>query len=367
MSAPCPVLLMARGLDLGGTERQMTETAKCLDRSRFTPHVACFRDEGFRASELRAGGVPVVPLGVRSFRSVSAIRGARVLASYIRQHGIRLVHTFDVPANVFGVPAARAAGTAAVLSSQRAHRSLTPGLMRHLLRLTDRMVDAVVVNCRAVERDLIAADGVPPGLIRLCRNGIDTSVFRPAAARASASGGLVIGCVAALRAEKDLGTLLDAFQRLRGTCPALRLVIAGAGPALPSLVEHRAALGLPESSCVFHPATADVAGCLHGIDIFVLPSVSEALSNSLMEAMACGCCVVASRVGGNPELVADAQTGLLFQPGDADDLAAKLRVLIENEELRRRLADNAAALIRAEFSIESAARRMGEIYDEVLS
>ena len=90
--------------------------------------------------------------------------------------------------------------------------------------------------------------------------------------------------------------------------------------------------------CVFEPATSRVPGWLHAIDIFVLPSLSEALSNSLMEAMACGCCVAASRVGGNPELVAQGETGMLFEPRDAAGLAEVLRLLISDSALRAKLA-----------------------------
>jgi len=102
------------------------------------------------------------------------------------------------------------------------------------------------------------------------------------------------------------------------------------------------------------------------IDIFVLPSLSEALSNALMEAMACGCAVVASNVGGNPELVRDGETGLLFNPGDASTLAAALQILIENESLRGRLAARGTELVRENFSIHSSAQRMSEIYTDLI-
>src|SRR5580698_6584834 len=128
MPAPIPILLMARELNLGGSERQMTEIARALDRSRFDPRVGCFRPAGLRADDLRAAGVPIV-----HFRMPS-------IARYIRQQHIRLVHTFDTPANLSGVPAARLAGSAIVLSSQRVDRALWPVWQRHALRITDRLV-----------------------------------------------------------------------------------------------------------------------------------------------------------------------------------------------------------------------------------
>jgi glycosyltransferase involved in cell wall biosynthesis len=121
------------------------------------------------------------------------------------------------------------------------------------------------------------------------------------------------------------------------------------------------------SQCVFQPEVPDVAPWLREIDIFVLPSRSEALSNSLMEAMACGCCPIASQVGGNPELVEDGHTGLLFRPGDAEDLAEKLRSLIADERARRALSAQAAGFIRARFDRQGEVRRMADVYRSYLS
>jgi glycosyltransferase involved in cell wall biosynthesis len=360
-----PLLLMVRELDLGGSERQLAEIAKALDRRLFDPRVGCFRPGGVRGEELRAAGVPIVQFPVPSLASV---RGALRISSYIRAQGIRLVHTFDTPANIYGVPSARMAGTAVVVSSQRAHRGLMPASYHHALRVTDRMVDAVVVNCDFVRRHLVEEEKVRAGLIRLCYNGVDTGVFhaarhaRPAALR---DAELVAGVVCVLRPEKNLETLLEAFALVRGAQPGMKLVIVGSGPCLPDLEARARALGI-RADCVFEPATPRVAEWLQAIDIFVLPSLSEALSNSLMEAMACGCAVAASRVGGNPELVTDGETGLLFEPRDAGGLAQALRALIGDAGLRDELGVRAARAMRERFSLEVAARRMGEIYGELL-
>jgi glycosyltransferase involved in cell wall biosynthesis len=171
--------------------------------------------------------------------------------------------------------------------------------------------------------------------------------------------------VCVLRPEKGLETLLDAFAAVRDIEPGMKLAVVGSGPCLADLQERAAALGISRH-CVFEPATPRVADWLRGIDIFVLPSVSEALSNSLMEAMACGCSVAASRVGGNPELVAHGETGMVFEPRDAAGLAQTLRLLIGEPALRRDLACNAARAIAGRFSLAAAARRMGEIYDALL-
>jgi glycosyltransferase involved in cell wall biosynthesis len=117
--------------------------------------------------------------------------------------------------------------------------------------------------------------------------------------------------------------------------------------------------------CVFEPGTSDVAAWLRASDIFVLHSLSEALSNSLMEAMACGCAMVASRVGGNPELVAHERTGLLFPAGQPQALATALALLMRNDALRCNLAAGAGTFIRS-FTLEASVRRMEAIYTAML-
>jgi glycosyltransferase involved in cell wall biosynthesis len=176
---------------------------------------------------------------------------------------------------------------------------------------------------------------------------------------------LVIGVVCVLRPEKGLPTLVEAFAAVRNLAPHLRLAIVGSGPVLPQLQSLARDLGVLDA-CVFEPTTSRVEDWLRNIDIFVLPSLSEALSNSLMEAMACGCCPIASRVGGNPELIEDGVRGLLFPPGDAAGLAAALREVILNPDLRRRMADAAHDFVHANFSRETAARRMEQIYSGLL-
>jgi glycosyltransferase involved in cell wall biosynthesis len=358
-----PVLLMVREPDLGGSERQLTEIARTLDRRHFAVHVGCFRGEGLRAGELRAAGVPITVFPVRSLLHPSTFAVARELGRYLRRNEIRLVHAFDTPSNLFAVPVARAFGTPVVLASQRAYRDLTPGIHRNLLRLTDQIADGIVVNCEAMRRHLIEDERVPRSRIQICPNGVDTKIFfaRERGPRAHQ----VIGLVSALRPEKGIGTLLRAVALVRGRLDGVRLSIVGDGPERGQLETLAAELGLGEA-CRFDPAKDCVAERLEDVDIFVLPSLSEALSNSLMEAMACGCAVVASRTGGNIELVAPDQTGLLFEPGNAADLAVQISRLIEEPALRTTLAANAAKRIREEYSLERATDRMAAIYETYL-
>ncbi|HWF46730.1 MAG TPA: glycosyltransferase [Bryobacteraceae bacterium] len=363
-----PVLLMVRSLGAGGTERQLMEIARSLDRTRFQVHVGCFH-RGMRADELESAGIPILQLPVRSFLKPGALLGAWQMIRYIRKHKIQLVHTFDYPLNCFGVPVALIARTPAILSSQRAHRDLTPALYWTILRITDRLVKGIVVNSDSVQREMMARERVPASRLHLCHNGIDTIRFHPAGRKrmpAMAGARLVVGAVCVLRPEKGLSTLLNGFAKFEKKHSGARLAIVGSGPELEPLQLLARELAI-DDKVWFEPATADVPDWLRSIDIFVLPSLSEALSNALMEAMACGCACIASRTGGNPELIEEDKTGLLFQPGSACELAEKLASLASDQGLRERFAQAAAARIQSQFSLTASVARMQEIYEKVLA
>jgi glycosyltransferase involved in cell wall biosynthesis len=365
---PAPILLMSRQLSYGGTEKQIAEVAKGLDRDRFQAHVGCFVPGGMRADELSAAGIPIVPFDVRSFKSPSALSAARHMGRYIHENNIKIVHTFDVPTDIFGVFTAAAYKTPFIISSQRAQRRLSDRRTRALLRLTDKLSDRVVVNCDAVRRELIAQSKLPDERIRLVYNGIDIEMFNPGLRPRRPelkNAGIVIGVVCALRPEKGLDLLLQAFAKIAPEFPQATLAIVGSGPIENELKALAKNIGIM-NRCLFEPATIYVAEWLRCIDIFVLPSLAEALSNSIMEAMACGCSVIASDVGGNPELVLDGRTGLLFESGNVDQLTQRLRLLIPNEELRKRLSMTSARFMREEFSNPVSLKKMQAVYDELL-
>jgi L-malate glycosyltransferase len=365
---PVPILLTVRELHYGGIQRDVAKLAVQLDRSKFEPHVATYETEGVRAEELRRAGVPILHLPVTSLKSPTAVSAALRMRRYVREHEIRLVHAFDSSA-VFTVPVARALRIPAVLSSTLGSRELLDQRSRRQMRFTDRIVDAVVVNCEAMRKHMTDDEHVSRERIELCYNGVDTSQFFPQMARnvaRFADGAFVIGAVCVLRPEKALDLLLEAFARVRHLKQKMKLLIVGSGPELEKLQANSRRLGI-QDDCVFVPATLVVPQFLNAFDIFVLCSHSEAFSNGLLEAMACGCSVVGSRVGGTPELIGNEERGLLFQPSNAGDLAAKLAALIDNQQLRLELGRRAAEFAKSKLSMETAARRMAEIYENMLT
>jgi len=358
-------MLFARELGVGGSERQLTEIAKTLDKKRFSVHAGYFR-EGMRGRELAGAGIALCPLDVTSFRKPTAIREARKLVRYLQQHRIQIVHTFDYPLTCFVVPVARAFGVPIVLSSQRGSRELIPNFYRGLIRITDLLADGVITNCRALEAQLVQEENLPRRRIHLCYNGIDVARFQQLPLREQASREPVtIGCISVFRPEKNLGLLLKAVSALSVSFPQIRILLVGGGSEEQRLRKLAGDLWITNRLTLL-PAQANVLTALKEIDIFVLPSTTEALSNSLMEAMACGRAVIASNVGGTPELIEHGKNGLLFDDGNLADLKRQMAKLLSDAGLRHQLGHAARQTIVERFSIEQSARRMGDIYQEML-
>ena len=363
MKAPIPVLLMTYDLRVGGTERQLTEVALHLDRRSFTPHVACIHLQGARYAELQRSGIPLVEFPFPSFGSPHGLAAAFRLATYLRRHRIRVVHTFDVPANIFAVPVAACCRVPVVLSSQRAFRELTPGLFHHLLRVTDMIVDGTVVNSENLRRHLIADDRISPSRLTLCYNSVDVTHFDPGPPAGNILPGAapVIGSTSMMRPEKGVGTLIEAFAGLSREFTSAGLLLVGGGPLQHDLEALAVRLGIRER-CHFAGPVGDVLPWLRRMDIFVLPSLSEAFSNSLLEAMAVGCACVASEAGGNPEIVESGNTGYLFPPGDGAALQGRLRILAAGAAHRAAISAAGRAYVRAEFSREKSISVIEKLY-----
>jgi len=364
---PISVLLVVRELSSGGIERDVTKLALGFPRDQFIPYVATYKPAGPRFEELTQAGVPILHLDLASIASMKALKAALGLRRLIREKNIQIVHAFDASA-IFAVPIARLLRVPVVLSSMLGSRNLLDKKTQKQYGFTDKLVDAVVVNCEAMRLHLVDDWAVSSDRIELCYNGVDTREFYPDATGKLpeyADASIVIGAVCVLRAEKNLTLLQEAFAKVRHLSPNPKLLIVGSGPELDKLKANAERLRIAEFS-VFVPASKQVAAFMRSIDIFVSCSYSEAFSNSILEAMACGSCVVGSRVGGTPELIADADRGLLFISNDGNDLADKLARLIQEPDVRQQFGERAARFAATKLSIAENLRRTSEIYMKFL-
>ena len=365
------VLLLARELNQGGVERDLARLALGFQQGPFEPHVACFRAGGMRYDDLRAANIPLLDMRLRGLRSPSAAGAFWRLARYIRRQKIQLVHAMDVPAAAFAVPLCRVAGAPAILACQLSYRGMCGPMQQRLLGFADKLADRVVGNCQAVLDDLIENYGTPAGKTALIYNGVELDRFHPPESgrergilpEAFRSAEIVIGTVCALRPEKRLDVLIRAFARLQPERSGARLVCVGSGAMGEEWKRLAASLGVAPH-VHFEPATPDAELWMRACDIYSLPSELESFPNGLLEAMACGCAVTASDVGGVPEMVGDA--GLLFPVGDQDALAAALRELADDTGRREELGAAAAERAAEKFSLANNLRATAALYAETL-
>lgn len=284
-----------------------------------------------------------------------------------------VVHTRNLGAMEFQLPAWAARVPLRVHSEHGWDVNDLGGVSRvnqRLRRLYGAGTHRFVALSRALETYLTGPVGFPAErVLRIC-NGVDTGRFGPDVAPSSdwpfvRGEHLVIGSVGRMQAVKDPLNLVDAFLRLKALCPGtwpqLRLAMLGGGPLLEAARTRLAEAGASHQAWL--PGDrSDVAELLPRFDIFALPSQAEGISNTLLEAMACGCAPVATDVGGNPELVEPLANGLLVPAQDNGALAQALARLVDDPGLRQRLGEASLARVRAQFSLEAMVAAYGALY-----
>lgn len=284
-----------------------------------------------------------------------------------------VVHTRNLGAMEFQLPAWAARVPLRVHSEHGWDVNDLGGVSRRnqrLRRVYGAGVHRFVGLSRAIEAYLTGPVGFAASRVQRICNGVDTERFRPSAAPVPAwpyrrGEHLVIGAVGRMQAVKDPLNLVDAFLRLRALCPQawprLRLAMLGGGPLHAAVQERLAQAGALDQAWL--PGDrSDVATLLPQVDIFALPSQAEGISNTLLEAMACGCAPVATAVGGNPELVDDGVNGLLVPAADPGALARALARLVDDAPLRERLAAASLQRARGEFSLGGMVSAYGALY-----
>lgn len=338
-------------LDVGGMEKLLVEFARHADRDRFDLHFVSLGGAGIVREEIEALGWGVTALGARpALDPWLVVRLARTF----RRLGADVVHTHNTRPLLYGGPAARIAGVRRVVYTRHGQRFGATRRETAAFRLAVRTTDRVV--CVSHDSAALArAEGVSPRRLRVVWNGIDLGRFRPAAP----AGGPVLA-VGRLSPEKDFATLIRAGALAARQDPTFRLEVAGDGACGPDLRALAAELGTGDAVRLLGQVR-DVPALMARGSAFVLSSLTEGVSLTILEAMATGLPVVATRVGGNPEVVADGATGLLVPPADPPALAAALLALWRDPARRR--AMGAAGRARAEECFD--VRLMVEKYETI--
>jgi sugar transferase (PEP-CTERM/EpsH1 system associated) len=358
LPGPIRVTHVVLGLATGGLETVVLNLVRHSTRDRFAHRVVCLREPGDLAPLVEAVGAPVEALRARG-RVRTSVKLVRSLLR-TRPH---VLHTHNPLPHQLGA-IARVALRLPVLVHTKHGRNFPhdPWAVR-VGRWSSRASDVVVPVSQDAADVARGVERVPASKILVIPNGVDTARFRPPAAPRTAACAVT---VARLDPVKDIPGLLEAVAIVRRRRPDFRLAVVGEGPDRPRIEEARRRLGLVEAVSLLG-SRSDVPERLAEASVFLLGSVSEGISMTLLEAMAAGLPIVATDVGGNGEVVAHGETGVLVPPRDPSALADAVTGLLADPA--RLAAMGTAGRRRAEerFSVEAMVRRYERLYSELLS
>jgi L-malate glycosyltransferase len=368
------VFFLVDSLNVGGTETQAVELATRLDPERYDVTLGCLRARGPLLEKLAGTAVSVrefYPTG--GFDSIRGIYQMFRLAIFLLRNGFKIVHTHDLYANLLGIPAAVMARVPVIISSQRdlAHLDLYKTRRRVWLRRLQNLSTAVLTNAKAVREVVLAESHFVPEKVRVVYNGVDMEKFshgsrdRGWLSRGGAQEKWIV-LVGNMHSDvKGHPWLIGAAGAIVGEFPDTRFVLVGDGVQRKDFERQVAELGL-DQHFLFLGRRDDVPRVLACCDIAVLPSKAEGLPNAVLEYLAAGLPTVASRVGGNVEIIQDGKNGLLVPAEDSSALAGALLRLLRDPGFAASLGKNGREYVASEFSFQRMIENTDQLYTELL-
>jgi glycosyltransferase involved in cell wall biosynthesis len=358
------IVQLVESLELGGLERMALDLARSLKAEGHEVSIWCLFQRGILAAEAEASGI-----SVEAFDKPPGFSGRTLLklALRLRRERPDVLQTHNLGTHVYGAPAAALAGVRATVSTRHGFIS-SEGLpyRENRFQVTLPFTDAVVAVSGHTLEGLHAAGSAPAGKSLVIYNGIRAEPFfarpaHPGAARPR----LRFGTVGRLVPAKGHAVLIEAFSQIAGEFPDTQVLVAGDGPLRSEFEQQIKRLGLGDRVSLVGTQT-DVAAFLSTLDVFVFPSLNEGLPLAILEALAAGLPVVATRVGGIPEVAPEDEVAWYAAPGDAAALAAAMKTAVQSPDL---CARGTAARARAESLYTLDAMRQGyvDLYQRVLA
>lgn len=371
---PLRLVHLADTADRGGGETYLFVLADRLPRDRYLLSVLC-PSMGLLPDRLRQIGIRVIPFEIPHLLSPAAlVRLTRLL----RQDRPDIVQSHGARPNLYAALAGRWAQVPTIIST--IHNSLydypISSIRRSLYllgeRLTYRLTDRTVCVADALAQDLTHRSGRDPAKIRVIRNGVDLDAFDPKIVdgwKARREFGLqegtpLIGIVGRMTPQKGHLDFLTALVQIKAAIPTVKALIVGDGPLRAELVQYSRTHRL-EECCLFTGMREDIPTIIAALDVVALPSLSEGLPFVLLEAMAMGKPIVATRVNGVSEVVEDGVTALLVPPRAPDMLARATIALLANKEMGSRLGAAARQQAEQRFGMERMIQGVEALYEEL--
>lgn len=367
-SRPVRVCFLIDELAPAGTEMQLLALIRNLNRRRVRPYLCLLRGDNPVSQALEPDDCPIRRLGVRSLRHPASLGKFWQFVRFLRRERIDVLQTYFPDSSYFGVPAAWLAGVKHRLRTRNnLGHWLTP-LHRWLGRALNLVGTGTIANCGAARQALLDAENPRPETVVVLENGVDLERFRdvPPLPERPTTEGPRIGVLANLRPVKGLDLFVRAAKKIHNRFPLAVFEIAGEGNLRVALERQAENEGLARNLRLLGGAS-DVAGFLGKLDVAVLCSHAEGMSNALLEYMAAGRPIVATAVGAATELIEHGRHGLLVPPGDADRLAEVIGRLLDDRGLARRLGEAARRRVRQRYSRAAMVHRFEAFYESLIA
>ncbi len=355
------ILHTEASLGLGGQEIRILTESRWLRDHGWGALIAC-QPASRLFAEARAAALPVAPIVMRRAFDV---RAACALRRLMKTEAVALVHTHSSIDSWLATVAARSRGLPVVRS-----RHVSIPIRRRAL--VYRLADRVITTGEAIKA-IVSRAGVPAARIISIPAGVDTDRFHTAVSGKRvrdelglAPAGNVVGLVANVRGSKGHRVFLEAAREVARILPATRFLIVGDGVGFDDVRRRVSEMGL-EREVIMTGFRRDIPEVMAALDVLVLPSTkSEATSQVIPQALAVGTPVIATAVGGIPEIVRDGETGCLVAPGDAHALAEAILALLNDTSRAAELARAGQALVRARLTVDAMMAATTAVYEELL-
>lgn len=366
---PKRLLVVIDGMEVGGSQRQIVHLLTGLDRDRWQPELAYFRSDSFLIDRLTDAGIPVHLLPKRGRLDVRFLRD---FARLLRRGDYDLIHAFSLTAELWAVLAKILSGRhPPLVASERNQQLEKPAWYWRLKHFVLARSAGAIANSEAGAHTTAQHTGLPRNFFDTIPNGVQIPAHISSTERASIrteigvpsgrSFGLFVG---RLVPQKNLDCLVEAMAALESSQRPW-LAIVGDGPLLGHAQQLAVASGVA-SDLRFLGERTDATRLMQAADFLVLPSHFEGLSNSLLEAMAAGCPVIASAVGGTPELIEHERTGLLFSTDDAAALASCMARLCADATTRSHLSRQAREYVTRTYGVAALVTATTAVYERCL-
>ena len=364
------ILQLIATLDIGGAERQLVELVKRLDKNKYNITVCCITRGGPLEEDLKKLGIAYHIL-YKKFKFDFAVIFR--LIRLIRQKKIELIHTWMFTSNTWGRIAARFTGVPVIISTELCMVNHFKGRIQ---RTVDRMLagssDIIIANSRSVRNSHIKRERIPLNKIIAIPTGVDTQEFKPQSIDIKKREELfglkepvpVVGIIGRLVEGKGYEYFMEAAVKVLRSTHA-KFVMVGKGPWREKLEKISNKLGI-SNEVLFMGYYQDLVGILSVIDILVLSSLSEGLSNVLLEGMAMAKPVVTTDIESNAQVVVNGETGILAPPRNPEALAEGIIRLLKNKEEARRMGLAGRKRVKKYFDIKKTVERVEEIYDKLI-